>query len=107
MNPRCRRGPRQVLESAAALGSLGTWLPVLQSGPEVLSGEVGRDRLSRHRTIISHYFDRTGVMIWFSISALPVIYKHGIWLPRHGVNGWTDEPREKYYALRGWSPADR
>jgi hypothetical protein len=57
--------------------------------------------------IISHYFGRTGVMIWFGIAALPVIYIHGIWLPRHGVNAWTGEPREKYYALRGWPPADR
>jgi hypothetical protein len=57
--------------------------------------------------IISNYFGKTGVMIWFVIAALPVIYIHGIWLPRHGVNGWTGEPREKYYALRGWPPPDR
>ena len=57
--------------------------------------------------IISHYFGRMGVMIWFGIAALPLIYIHAIWLPRHGVNGWTGEPREKYYALRGWPPADR
>jgi uncharacterized protein YqhQ len=53
---------------------------------------------------ISHYFGRTGVMIWLGIAMLPLIYIHGIWLPRHGVNGWTGEPREKYYALRGWPP---
>jgi hypothetical protein len=27
---------------------------------------------------------------------------HAWWLPRHGVNGWTGEPKERYYALRGW-----
>lgn len=27
---------------------------------------------------------------------------HGWWLPRLGINGWTAEPRDKYYALRGW-----
>ena len=27
---------------------------------------------------------------------------HGWWLPRHGINGLTAEPRDKYYALRGW-----
>jgi len=27
---------------------------------------------------------------------------HLWWLPKHGINGWTGEPREKYYALRGW-----
>jgi len=52
--------------------------------------------------VISHYFGRTGVLIAIGMAALPVIYIHGIWLPRHGVNGWTAEPREKYYALRGW-----
>jgi len=55
--------------------------------------------------IISYYFGRTGVIIGFGIALLPVVYIHAIWLPRHGVNGWTGEPREKYYALRGWPPA--
>ena len=34
---------------------------------------------------------------------LAVLIIHGYWLPKkHGINGWTGEPREKYYALRGW-----
>lgn len=57
--------------------------------------------------VISYYFGRTGVMIAFGIALLPVIYIHAIWLPLHGVNGWTGEPREKYYALRGWPPPER
>ena len=28
-----------------------------------------------------------------------LVYVHGIWLPRHGVNGWTAEPRDTYLAL--------
>lgn len=28
-----------------------------------------------------------------------VVVIHGWWLPKHGINGWTGEPREKYYAL--------
>jgi len=56
---------------------------------------------------VSHYFGRAGVLIGLGIAMLPVIYVHGIWLPRHGVNGWTGEPREKYYALRGWAPEGR
>jgi hypothetical protein len=24
---------------------------------------------------------------------------HLVWLPRHGVNGWTAEPRDRYLAL--------
>ena len=52
--------------------------------------------------IISHYFGRTGVLIGIGLGLLFFLYIHGIVLPRHGVNGWTAEPREKYYALRGW-----
>jgi hypothetical protein len=26
---------------------------------------------------------------------------HLWWLPKHGVDGWTGEPRERYYALLG------
>ena len=30
-------------------------------------------------------------------------FVHGWWLPKkRGINGWTAEPREKYFALRGW-----
>lgn len=54
--------------------------------------------------VISYYFGRIGVLIAFGIAMLPLIYVHGIWLPRHGVNGWTGEPRDKYFALRGWPP---
>jgi hypothetical protein len=53
---------------------------------------------------VSYYFGRTGVLIAFGIACLPLVFVHAIWLPRHGVNGWTGEPREKYYALRGWPP---
>jgi hypothetical protein len=30
---------------------------------------------------------------------LAAAYVHLRWLPKHGVNGWTGEPREKYYDL--------
>lgn len=43
---------------------------------------------------------------WFFVLlgavALAVVVIHGWWLPRHGINGWTAEPKEKYFALRGW-----
>jgi len=26
-------------------------------------------------------------------------YLHLRWLPSHGINGWTGEPKEKYYEL--------
>lgn len=31
-----------------------------------------------------------------------VLVIHLWWLPKHGINGWTGEPRDKYYELRGW-----
>src|SRR5689334_903568 len=57
---------------------------------------------------ISYFFGRRGVLAAFVLVSVPLVYVHGVWLPRHGVNGWTGEPKEKYYALRGWPPpADR
>jgi hypothetical protein len=52
--------------------------------------------------LVSYFFGRAGVMVAFVLAVLPVIYIHGIWLPRRGVNGWTGEPKERYYELRGW-----
>ena len=52
--------------------------------------------------VVSHYFGHKGVLIEGAIILIPLIFVHGIWLPRHGVNGLTAEPRDKYYALRGW-----
>jgi hypothetical protein len=31
--------------------------------------------------------------------ALAAAYVHIVWLPKHGINGWTGEPRDKYYDL--------
>jgi biotin transporter BioY len=44
------------------------------------------------------------VWFWAFLGAmlLLVLVIHGWWLPRHGINGWTGEPRDRYYALRGW-----
>jgi hypothetical protein len=33
-------------------------------------------------------------------------YVHGYWLPKHGVNGWTGEPKATYYALIGHERKD-
>jgi hypothetical protein len=30
---------------------------------------------------------------------LAAAWVHIYWLPKHGINGWTAEPREKYLAL--------
>jgi hypothetical protein len=39
---------------------------------------------------------------FLGLMLLGVVYIHAIWLPSKGINGWTGEPRDKYYALRGW-----
>ena len=41
------------------------------------------------------------------LAVIAVVVVHAWWLPRNGVNGWTAEPRERYYALRGWSAKPR
>ena len=51
---------------------------------------------------VSYFFGR----FWFYVSlvaaAIPVLIIHAWWLPKNGVNGWTGEPKDKYYELRGW-----
>jgi len=50
----------------------------------------------------SALFNRTIAMILLVISGFPAIYIHLFYLPKKGINGWTGEPKEKYYELRGW-----
>lgn len=38
-------------------------------------------------------------LVGLFVAAAAVI--HGWWLPRHGVNGWTGEPRDRYLELVG------
>lgn len=47
-------------------------------------------------------FSRTIAIILMVISIIPALYIHLIYLPKKGINGWTAEPKEKYYELRGW-----
>ena len=32
---------------------------------------------------------------------LGAVYVHAVWLPRHGINGWTAEPHDRYLELVG------
>jgi hypothetical protein len=40
-------------------------------------------------------------LAWGVLGALllVVLYLHAVWLPRHGINGWTAEPHDKYLEL--------
>ena len=53
---------------------------------------------------ISVVFGRLASMITLAVSLLPILYVHGYYLPRKkGINGWTGEPKGKYYEFRKWS----
>lgn len=52
--------------------------------------------------LLSIYINRMAAVIFLIIMFIPVLYIHIIWLPKKGINGWTGEPKSKYYELRGW-----
>ena len=57
--------------------------------------------------VIAVAISATAGRAWFFVACglqfAAFIVIHAWWLPRrHGINGWTAEPKEKYYALRGW-----
>lgn len=52
--------------------------------------------------LISATLGRPWFFALFGLCSLAVLYIHAWWLPSHGINGWTGEPKEKYYLLRGW-----
>ena len=72
------------------------------------------ERTPKWRRVVK-FFLMTGLIVLISSAAgrgwsiglvgalfLAVLVIHGWWLPRHGIHGLTAEPKEKYYALRGW-----
>ncbi len=52
--------------------------------------------------LISATLGRDWFFALFGLGSLAVLWIHAWWLPRNGINGWTGEPKEKYYAFRGW-----
>jgi len=40
--------------------------------------------------------------VFIAAAAATGVSAHFIILRRHGINPWTAEPRDQYYALRGW-----
>jgi hypothetical protein len=54
--------------------------------------------------VLSVLFGRPVAMIVLGIFFLPVLYVHVYYLPKKkGINGWTGEPKSKYYEFRKWS----
>jgi hypothetical protein len=53
--------------------------------------------------LISVYLGRTIAMSFLAVFLIPLLYVHGYYLPRKkGINGWTGEPKSKYYEFRRW-----
>ena len=50
---------------------------------------------------ISATISRIWAFGFLGLLLLVVLFLHAWWLPKHGVNGWTGEPKEKYYELIG------
>jgi hypothetical protein len=53
--------------------------------------------------LVSVYLGRTIAMSFLAVFLIPLLYVHGYYLPRKkGINGWTGEPKSKYYEFRRW-----
>ncbi len=53
---------------------------------------------------LSVYLGRNVSLIFLSTFIIPLLYIHGYYLPKKkGINGWTGEPKSKYYEFRKWS----
>jgi hypothetical protein len=53
---------------------------------------------------ISVLFGRTVSMIVLASFIIPLLYVHVYYLPRKkGINGFTGEPKSKYYEFRKWN----
>ncbi|MEP7273607.1 MAG: hypothetical protein ABI882_19070 [Acidobacteriota bacterium] len=52
--------------------------------------------------LISATAGRQWTWLFIAILIVGVLVIHGWLLPRKGINGWTGEPKDKYYELRGW-----
>ena len=52
---------------------------------------------------ISFSFGRAVSMTLLGIFIIPLLYVHAYYLPKKkGINGWTGEPKSKYYEFRKW-----
>jgi hypothetical protein len=52
--------------------------------------------------LITETLGRLWFYVLLALMSFAVLLIHAWWLPKHGINGWTAEPKEKYYAFRGW-----
>lgn len=50
-------------------------------------------------SIIGILFSRFAFWGMIALMTIGQIYVHGVYFPKHGVNGWTAEPYDKYLEL--------
>ena len=55
----------------------------------------------------STWAGRVWMFALLGLMAVGVLIIHAWWLPRRGVNGWTAEPRDRYYVLMGLDPTGK
>jgi hypothetical protein len=53
---------------------------------------------------LSATLGRTWMLVFLAIPSLGALYVHCWWLPKRGVNGWTGEPKERYYQVIHYKP---
>ena len=49
--------------------------------------------------VLASTMGRVWAYIVLSLPLLGAAYVHLRWLPQHGINGWTGEPKDKYLEL--------
>ena len=52
--------------------------------------------------LIAVQLGRPWALLLIGVLIVFVLVIHGWWLPRNGINGWTGEPKARYYEFRGW-----
>jgi hypothetical protein len=53
---------------------------------------------------LSVWLGRPVAMTVLGLTIFPLLYIHGYYLPKKkGINGWTGEPKSKYYEFRKWN----
>ncbi|MEM1158849.1 MAG: hypothetical protein AAGH72_11410 [Verrucomicrobiota bacterium] len=52
--------------------------------------------------LISAVAGRLWFFVFLGMMLTSVLVIHLWWLPKHGINGWTAEPKDRYYRMRGW-----
>ena len=82
------RHHRHVLDLANELKRIGAWLthPKFSGLPSLV-----------------HDLEIIVAVAALALMLVVAAVVHLWWLPRHGINGFTGEPRAKYYELRGWT----